>query len=335
MGETELAVRAGANAQVVAKLPVVQVVKALVAVACVSRDFVAVQAAPASHVGDQVQHGASGVVLGNHRRKFGEKSVGLDGELVNGNVRRVQAERHAHVLCQAVQRLAWQGVHDVQVEGVKGLGGFFNGGNRLRAVMHPAQGFEVPVVETLHPDRQARDTGAAKGAETVFLEGAGIGFQGDLAIGLQAQARADVTQQAVDRLRRKQAGGASADEDAVDCAAPNQGQRALQVGHQRVDVALFGQICRRHLVRIEIAIRAFFEAPRQMHIERQGRQGGELQRAGPHVVPHIAQRSRCLMRLDRDHDQRSRISATMACAAWPRWLMAFLTSTGSCANVLP
>src|SRR3989344_4128931 len=72
--------------------------------------------------------------------------------------------------------------------------------------------------------------------------------------------------------RSIQAGRAAADEDAVHRAAPDEGQRGFQVGHQRVDVALLGHPCiaRRIaatfavLMRVEVAVRAFLEAPRQV-----------------------------------------------------------------------
>jgi hypothetical protein len=58
------------------------------------------------------------------------------------------------------------------------------------------------VVEALHADRQARDAGRAEGAEALALEGAGVGFQRDLAAGLQRQPGADVGQQPVDAAAR-------------------------------------------------------------------------------------------------------------------------------------
>jgi hypothetical protein len=66
---------------------------------------------------------------------------------------------------QLGQRLARQRVHQVQVEGVEGARGLFHSGQRLRAVVHAAQGLQVRVVEALHAHRQARDAGRAKGAK--------------------------------------------------------------------------------------------------------------------------------------------------------------------------
>ncbi len=97
------------------------------------------------------------------------------------------------------------------------------------------------------------------------------------------QARADIGQQPVDRRGREQAGRAAADKDRMDRAAPDQRQRGLEVGHQRVEVGFFGQVASPpRLVRIEVAVRALAQAPRHMDVERQRRQRGQLQRPGPH-----------------------------------------------------
>ena len=94
------------------------------------------------------------------------------------------------------QRLAGQRVHQVEVEGVKRLRGFFDGGQGLRAVVHAAQRQQVRVVEALHADRQPRDARATEGLEAVLLEGAGVGLERDFAVGRQRQPGADVAQQA-------------------------------------------------------------------------------------------------------------------------------------------
>src|SRR6218665_1987648 len=66
----------------------------------------------------------------------------------------------------------------------------------------------------------------------------------------------------------KRAGGPPADEDAAHHAAPDQRQRRLQVGHQRRQVALLGQwfggasgVARAQGMRVEVAVRAFAQAP--------------------------------------------------------------------------
>ena len=104
--------------------------------------------------------------------------------------------------------LAGQGIHQVEIESLECHGRLLHRGDRLRAVVHPAQRLQMRIVEALHTHRQPRDAGLPEGAETVLLESAGIGLQRDLAIRLQHEPGAQVTQQAVDGLGREQAGRA-------------------------------------------------------------------------------------------------------------------------------
>ena len=90
-----------------------------------------------------------------------------------------------HVLLQLLHRLTGQRVHDVQIKGVKGLRRFLNRSQRLGPVMHPAQRFEVVVIETLHANGQAIDASASESLEVVFFKGARVGFQCDFAIGIE------------------------------------------------------------------------------------------------------------------------------------------------------
>jgi len=157
-------------------------------------------------------------------------------------MRALQVQRGVQILLQFVPGLTGQRVHQVQVEGLECLSGLLHRSQCLCPVVHPAQRAQMAVVEALHSDRQAGDTGAAKGTKTVTLEGSRIGLQCDLALRRKPQPGPDVGQQAVNRLGRKQAGSAASDENAVDRAPPHQRQRGFEIGHQRVDITLLGQL---------------------------------------------------------------------------------------------
>ena len=58
-------------------------------------------------------------------------------------------------------------------------------------------------------------------------------------------------------------------------APPEFGQLHLKITHQRVDVILLGQAAAL-LVRIEIAIRTLANAPRNMDVQRERWQDGEM-----------------------------------------------------------
>ena len=183
--KAEFAVGASTQAQVVAKLPIVQVVPAAVPVARIGRHLVTVQAGGAGQVGDQVQHVTGAVLIGQRGRVLGKDGVGLDRQVIQRQVRWRQSQRGAQVSGQVRQRLPRQRIHQVQVEGVKRLGRLFYRRQCLGPVMHPAQRAQKTIVETLHSDRQSRHASGAKGAKAVPLKGTGVGFQGDLAVGRQ------------------------------------------------------------------------------------------------------------------------------------------------------
>ena len=330
--EAELAVRARANAEVIAELPVVQVVRAAVALARIGRHLVARQAAGAGALGDQVQHVAGQVGVRQAGGRSGrEHRVGLDGQVVDGQVRRLEAQRRVQLARQVVQRLPRQRVHQVEVEGVEGRGRLGQRLARLAGAVNATEPLQLRVVEALHAHRQPRDAGLPEALEALALEGAGVGLQRDLAAGLQRQAGAHVGDQLADLLGVEQAGRAATDEDADDGPTPHQRQRGLQVGAQRGEVGLRGVGGQRailHFMRVEVAIRAFAQAPGQVHVQRQGRQRRQLQRARAHQVLQVGHGShpRC---------QTSRNCAISWAAASARWLCWFLTAAGRLATVWP
>ncbi len=87
-------------------------------------------------------------------------------------------------------------------------------------------------------------------------------------------------QDLVECTRGQQAGRAAAEENAVHAPPPNQRQRLLEVGGQRGNIALLGKLAARFM-RVEVAVRALAHAPGDMHIQRQRRQclEGHLDRA--------------------------------------------------------
>ncbi len=283
VGKRQLAMRPGADAEVVTEGPVVEVVRAAVPRPREGRHLVARQARRRGAPGDEVEHVAGQVVVGQPRgRPAGEGGIGLDRQVVDRQVRRIKAQRLVEIGAQRGQVLPGQRIHQVDVEGVEGRGRLLDRGARLRGVVHAADGLQVRVGEALHADRQPRHAGGAEGPESVALEGAGVGLERDLAARLQRQPGADVGQQAVDARGRKQAGRAAADEDAEHAPAPDLRQRRLEVGTQGIEVGVLGQRAGRHFVRVEVAVGALAQAPGQVHIQRQRRQ-----RAQRHVAAAV------------------------------------------------
>ncbi|MNC53220.1 hypothetical protein D3C75_1026130 [compost metagenome] len=116
----------------------------------------------------------------------------------------------------------------------------------------------------------------------------------------EAQAPLDAAEQAVEGARREQAGRAAAEEDRPQLAAMGGGQVGVEVGEQGVDVGFFRQF-RAGGVGVEVAVRAFAHAPRDVDIQRQRRQlelPGRRHARRAAMVAHAAQArfSRCLSR---------------------------------------
>ena len=201
-GKAQLAVRAGADAEVVAELPVVEVVRAAVARrAHRPRPRSARRPARAGALGDAVEHGVGRVVrrappAGTWRsrcwaRWSGGRPTGAAAPAP------APASRSASSACQ---RLARQRVHQVEVEGVEGASRASSTAAMAcaRSCMRPSA-FRCSSSKLCTPTDRRLTPARAEGAEAVALEGAGVGLQRDLAVGRELQPRAQVAEQAVDR----------------------------------------------------------------------------------------------------------------------------------------
>ena len=239
--KAQLAVCARTNPQVVAKLPVIAVVKALMAGLGIGRDLIATHTRRNGAGRNQVQHFVSRIVLRNHRRVLGEVGIGLNGQVINRQMRRRKRERHIHIALQIRLGLAGQRIHQVDIEGLEIVRRLAHSRLRLRGIMHTAHRLQKAVIKALYANRQAVHTRRTESLEAVFLKRAGVGFHGDFAVRLHAQTGTQTGDQLIDGLRRKQTGRAAAHEDTVYRAPPDQRQRAFQVGHQGIDIAIFRQ----------------------------------------------------------------------------------------------
>ncbi|MNO85271.1 hypothetical protein D3C76_766420 [compost metagenome] len=190
--------------------------------------------------------------------------------------------------------------------------------------MDAAEGLELVGLEALHADGQAVDAEPAVVGELGLLEGAGVGFQGDLDVRLEADFPLQAFQNATQRGRGEQAGGAAAEEDRGQPAPMHMRQVCMQVGDQRGDVFVLRQL-RPGGVGVEVAVRAFAHAPRDMHVGRQRRQsqaaGCRLQ-----VVAFACGLKPAACRPG--HNPNRCFSSAIARA---RWLMRFLSAGSSSA----
>ena len=189
------------------------------------------------------------------------------------DVGRLQCERALQVVFGHRQGLLRQRVHQVEVEIVEaGVLRQLDRRLRLAAVVDAAEPFQAAVIETLDAEAEAIDAGVAVALEAAVLGGARIGLQGDFAPRGEAQPRTGALQEAVDEFRRHQARGTTAEKHRLHGAAPDQRQVEVEVGQQRIDVGGERQLAAA-LVRVEIAVRAFAHAPRNVDVQRQRRWG--------------------------------------------------------------
>jgi len=174
-----------------------------------------------------------------------------------------------------LETLAGQRVHEVRVHRGKEFERRGERSPRIVAAVHPPQGRELLIIEALHADRQPVHARVAKAPEALDLERSRVRLHRDLGARVDLQARADRGDEPVDRGGLEEARRSAADENRVERAPPHLGQVRFQVGHEGVDVLRFRHIAA-CLVRIEIAIRALADAPRDVDVERKRRKLHEL-----------------------------------------------------------
>ena len=135
--QREFAVRAGADAEVIAEAPVIEVVRRLPPGLGVGRDFVMLEARRRDPRLAGLLDVPALVEAGNAlRRARGEHRVGFERELVVRQVRRLQRERALDVVHRHLQRLLGQRVHQVEVDVVV---------TRVLRELHRAVGFATVV----------------------------------------------------------------------------------------------------------------------------------------------------------------------------------------------
>src|SRR5690606_35931827 len=242
-GAGDLAVGAGADAEVVAKAPVVEVVAGLVPRPGPGGHLVGAKAGGGQVFLPGILDGPQHLLVRQGRGAFVEDGIGLDGELVPGQVGGVEIAGEAQVRQGLVGGLPRQAVHQVEVEvGEAGGAGGVDGGDGGGAVVYAAQLVQLAVVETLHADGQAVDPGGAVAGETPPLQGAGVGLEGDLDVRVKADQPLRAVEDGGDAPGGEQAGGAAADENGGEAPALDVVELGGEVRQQRPQIGLLGNL---------------------------------------------------------------------------------------------
>ena len=264
--------RAGPDAEVIAVGPVIEIVLTALPSLGIGRYFV-LGVAGISHAGDAGFLHVPGVIHFRNagRRLGGEQGVRLQGELVMREMLRIQGNRLLNIRQRHCQGLFGQGVHQIQIDvGKAGILRRLDRASCAFGIVDATQSFQTTVIEALHAETEPVHAGRQIVFETVVLHGSGIALHSDFAIRCETQARTGHAEDVADGRAGKQAGRTAAEEHAADGAPPHQRQVLLQVAGERRDVFRNRQFAFLP-VRIEIAVRAFLHAPRNVDVQRQRR----------------------------------------------------------------
>ena len=230
-----------------------------------------------------------------------------------------EVQRRGDVGARIGERLAGQRVHQVEVDVAEYRQRRLTCRTRLAVVVHAPECLRNSGSKLCTPNDRRLMPAALKSvnlscSKVPGLASSVISASGDSGTRARTAARMRSMASAENRL-----GVPPPKKHRLDAPSPYRRQCELEIGDQSIDVLCLGHVAAA-LVRVEIAIRTFFHAPRNVHVERERRQRGEARRAqcpGHHRSPLASRRA---------------ISARNAC---PRCDTLFFCSSGSSAPVSP
>ena len=134
-------------------------------------------------LGHVVKVRAAGIIGGDqgapaHRPVEG--GARLDGQLIGGDVVGIEGERLLQGCRPRARRLVRQGIDQVEGQLREQAPRQPGGAGRLLRPVIAAQQLQGPVLQALHPERQAGDSSVGEGGEVLRLRIRGIGLETDL-----------------------------------------------------------------------------------------------------------------------------------------------------------
>ena len=184
-----------------------------------------------------------------------------------------------------VDGLAGTGVDQVERGAIEDRDRGLERGQRLLAIVQAAEHAQVGIVQRLHAERNPVDAGRAIAAEATRLDAGRIGFQRDLGVGFNRPVIADRPEDRFDGRGLHQRGRAAAEEDGGDRASPGQRGAMRDFGAKRLDIAILVH-GRAPDVAVEVAIWAFGQAERPMHVDAEARVDSRRMNAGHAALLH-------------------------------------------------
>ena len=268
--DIEAAVGAGTDAGIFLAAPVNEVVFAFRAWARVVGNLVGRQSVlGADFLGDVVERArhrfvrrlqlAGGVQAEERRALF-------DGELIERQMLGGFRDRELQFIRPHLRGLVGAGVNQIERITVERGARDRDRVERLARGMQPSQRLQRGIVQRLHAERNPVDAGCAVAAKPRCLDAGRIGLQRDLGVGRDAPVFADRIQNGADGFRLHQRRRAAAEKDRGDLAIRRARGGGFDLAGKGPGKPFF--VDRRMPdMAVEIAIRAFRQAERPVHVD--------------------------------------------------------------------
>src|SRR6185312_16958284 len=276
--ERQPAMRAGADADIVAVAPIEQIVPAFGPGPRMVGDLIGRhQAGLELRLRRLVEIGREPVLRHREiaacmlRMKRGSR---LDGELVERQMVGREVEGAAELGFPFGDALPGTGIDEIEGEAREMARREIDRGARLAGRMLAAEKVQGLLVEALHPERYAVDAGGAESQEFLRLDRGRIGFERHFRIGAELPVPGDAVEHRADAARAHQRRRAAAEKDAAD-AAPRADLAGLAIERLQQRPRPGTLVDRLADMAVEIAIGALRAAEGPMHID------AERPRIGP------------------------------------------------------
>ena len=267
-GDGEASVRTGTHADVIAVAPIGEIVARLLSRRGVVRDLVGRQAGRVHHLLGRLVKGCRGVIRGHGeiaaRVRLGERSLRLDGELVEREMCAGIVKRARKLVTPGAERLPGPRIDEIEARAREMPGGEGDRGKRFGSCMAAAEEGKRSVVERLHAEGNAIDPGRGVGREAGSLDRGRVGLERDLAVGGDGPERAHALDDRGHGLAGHERWRAAAEEDTRHHARFRVGCVVGELGQECRAPTLLLDACA-HMA-VKVAIGAFGEAEGPMHI---------------------------------------------------------------------
>ena len=198
-----------------------------------------------------------------------ERRAFLDRELIERQMFGRFRNRQLQLIGPHLRRLVGAGVDQVERIAVERGAGDRDRIQRLARAVQPTQRLQRGVVQRLHAERDAVDAGCAIAAKPRCLDAGGIGLQRHFHLGRDAPVLSDRIEDGAYGLRLHQRRRAAAEKDRGDGSVGRTRRRGFDLARKGARKALL--VDRRMPdMAVEIAIRAFRQAERPVHVDAEG-----------------------------------------------------------------